>query len=404
LAEEVPHISVRLFWHDSGWNGRICRAPRENTWCEAHDHIRRWKDVKGEAGCAGCRVNDATVKPPCEGNIQAFSRDENTIRIHPPDWLHDQGVRPVTAKMRPASASFWPYDGMWTEDGKNLPNDERLQLAETYRKRLVPGETLVFFYVDERNPVLTEADGASRTRVLAGISTLREVGQIREWEQADSRGTFHQLWAIPFQHSWPAEGLRWPLQEIVASIPDSETRRKYVVALEGGTRTDFRYGSSAIQIDRVIGVLEQAIAALRALMDDAAVPGDFSPQLKWLNGQLQRLWLQRGAYPGIGALLNALEAKEGARLQRSWVPEAVLRGDDPAALVFQALEGNIDESLEEYEVDLEAASEEWGYLADDERKLARDLLCRMALTVDQVKRALSAEKRKQHGLPRRWGL
>ncbi|MCK6525718.1 AAA family ATPase [Myxococcota bacterium] len=403
MAEEVPHISVRLFWHDSGWNGQICRAPQENTWCQAHDHIRRWKDAKAEAACAGCRVNDATAKPPCEGAIQAFAREENAVRIHPPEWLHSQGVQPLTAKMRPASASFWPYDGMWTEDGKNLPNDVRLKLAESYRKKLVPGETLVFFYVDERNPVLTDADGASCTRVLAGISTLREVGQIREWEQADSRGTFHQVWAIPFQHSWPEVGLRWPLQEIVARIPDSETRRKYVVALEGGTRTDFRYGSSTIQIDRVIGVLEQAIAALRALMEDAAIPGDYSPQLKWLDGQLHRLWLQRGAYPGLGALLNALEAKKGAQLQRSWVPGAVLRGDDPAALVFRALGGDVDESLEEFEDDLEAAAEEWGYLSDGERALARDLLCRMALTVDQVKRALSAKQRKKHGLPEQVG-
>lgn len=399
MSDEVPHISVRLYWHDSGWDGHVCRFPRANTWCEAHDHIRRWKDVKGEVACAGCRVNDASTRPSCEANIQAFSRVSNTVSVHPPEWLYNDGVKPVTFELPHASSTFWPYEGMWTEDGRNLPNDERLRLAESYRNALVPDETLVFFYVDERNPVLTDPDGASRTRVLAGISALKTVGQVRSWEQPDRRGTFHLVWAIPFQHSWPEAGLRWPLQELVTRVSDPEARRKYVVALEGGTRTDFRYGSSAIQLDRVIGVLEQAIAALRAIMRDAAVPGDFSPQLAWLDAQLHRLWTQRGTYPGLGALLSALDARRGAALQRAWVPEAVLRGADPAALVFAALEGEVDDSLKEFEDDLEAAAQEWGYLSDGEQRLARELLCRMALDVNQVKRALSKDLRRKHGLP-----
>lgn len=27
------HISARIAWHDSGWNGHICRDPKANTYC-----------------------------------------------------------------------------------------------------------------------------------------------------------------------------------------------------------------------------------------------------------------------------------------------------------------------------------------------------------------------------------
>jgi len=31
--QATKHLSVRLAWHDSGWNGRICRDPKANTYC-----------------------------------------------------------------------------------------------------------------------------------------------------------------------------------------------------------------------------------------------------------------------------------------------------------------------------------------------------------------------------------
>ena len=27
------HISARLAWHEDGWNGHICRNPKNNTYC-----------------------------------------------------------------------------------------------------------------------------------------------------------------------------------------------------------------------------------------------------------------------------------------------------------------------------------------------------------------------------------
>ena len=29
----TKHMSIRLAWHNEGWNGHICQKPCENTYC-----------------------------------------------------------------------------------------------------------------------------------------------------------------------------------------------------------------------------------------------------------------------------------------------------------------------------------------------------------------------------------
>src|SRR3954471_13067207 len=91
----TSHVSIRLFWHDSGWNGAICRDPASNVWCEAHEHVRDKKLVGEEQKVAGKDVNGGGVKPVWELSVQAFSHSPNVIRVWPPDWMEAWNVRPV---------------------------------------------------------------------------------------------------------------------------------------------------------------------------------------------------------------------------------------------------------------------------------------------------------------------
>src|SRR3954453_8442412 len=87
------HVSVRLYWHDNGWDGAICRDPAGNVWCEAHEHVRDAKPTAGEVAAKGRAVDDAGVAPGCEMSIQAFARRGNQIRVWPPDWMQSQGIK-----------------------------------------------------------------------------------------------------------------------------------------------------------------------------------------------------------------------------------------------------------------------------------------------------------------------
>ncbi len=64
----MQHLTVLVAWHDSGWNGRICRNPKENKFCEVPIWIKR-----GKYGWYNVTENDKT-KPKkipnsdCESN------------------------------------------------------------------------------------------------------------------------------------------------------------------------------------------------------------------------------------------------------------------------------------------------------------------------------------------------
>lgn len=392
------HFSVRLYWHDSAWNGQVCKRPADNVWCEAHDQIRWLKDTAKERACAGCSLNTATVKPPCEASAQAFSRTANAVRIYPPDWMG--GVNPMDVKLEAASATFWPYEGMWDDHGKVLPIEQRHAYAEAFRKEVMAGHSLAMFYVDERNPLHVDADGQSRARVLVGISRVREVGNIQKWNEPIWTGERQLVFGIPFRHGWPDDGVLLPVHRLLAAIPDPAKRAKYLVTLDRGLRKDFRYVSAHVSTDRMVMALEASIASLRAIQADAALPDDFSNEIAWLEGQLRGLWVERGPYPGLGAVVAALGGEAAGTLQARWVPECVAAGRDPGELIFAALEDETetDSGLVPFEETLDDARSEWGYLSDEEKTLAR-LCARMALDPKTVFRVLRAKEREQHGLP-----
>jgi exodeoxyribonuclease V alpha subunit len=393
----AAHVSVRLYWHDHGWDGTICRDPKGNVWCEGHDHVREYKDADAELAEAGQRLGLAAAKPPCEASAQAFARQPNRIVIHPPDWMRNLRVQPVEWDFAPTSGTLWPYEDFWHEGGAHKSNEERRILAEAFFTNVVPGESLAFFYVDERNPLFIDDGERSPARVLVGVSRIAELGRIEEWAE-ETYGERNMVWAVPFRHAYPRNGIRLPVHAILNALPDAEQRRPYLVPLDGGLRTDFRYGSMVVSLDRALVALERAVAALSAIQRDRVLEDDFTTEMEWLNARVLELWKERGPYPGIGAVLQALGAQRAAELQRSVVGDLALKGVDAAEAVFSALDGDVRPELAPYRDDLELAASEWDFLDEEDRELAR-VLCRMELEAAQAPRLLEPDQRVRHGLP-----
>jgi hypothetical protein len=306
-------------------------------------------------------------------------------------------VRPKDIPIDETSASIWPFEEMWEADGAAKPNEERREIVEDFLHEVVAGKSLAFFYVDERNPLLADEADHSPARVLVGISRISRIGDISEWEEAVG-GEFNMVWSVPFQHAYPKDGVRLPVQAILSAVPNADERAQYVVHLDSGIRTDFRYVSSRIALDRCVVVVERAIAALARVEADNIIKQSVAGELAWLNTSLLELWEDRGPYPGLASVLHDLGCARAVEIQQRGLADLVAAGEDIAEVAFAALDGDIHPQLEEFSDDLDEAADEWGYMSDAERDLAR-LLARMELSPAQVAGVLRSSERVKHRLP-----
>ena len=68
------HLSSRLAWHDSGWNGCVCQNPHLNASCIVNKNIRESRDDKLERDHAGLSMVELDGwRPPCSRDINTFS-------------------------------------------------------------------------------------------------------------------------------------------------------------------------------------------------------------------------------------------------------------------------------------------------------------------------------------------
>ncbi len=80
----TTHITLRLAWHNDGWNGRICEKPAENSYCVGcssypGELIRERRDLDWEKANAGRRIADLDRPPACMYSSSTFSDKACTI-------------------------------------------------------------------------------------------------------------------------------------------------------------------------------------------------------------------------------------------------------------------------------------------------------------------------------------
>src|SRR5947207_6005660 len=120
----INHLSLRLAWHNEGWNGHICTDPKSNTYCVGPhsypgDVISRERDLNWESDKknAGCHCSKIEGIPPCAYSINAFGLEPIKAKDDPPDFFKDNTERKII-DLKPATACIWPYEEMYSDDVK----------------------------------------------------------------------------------------------------------------------------------------------------------------------------------------------------------------------------------------------------------------------------------------------
>ena len=152
VEEERMHLTVRMAWHDSDWNGHICQKPEENTYCiGTHSllsgRIEKKRDLEFELenhGKPACESSTGEV-PPCYWSINAFGQNQiNVVHTHAFSWLNIDGIPDV---LDPNSVYTWPFKLSFVHETKakkkvgNYPPDLEDRIYR-FTSKFTPGESI----------------------------------------------------------------------------------------------------------------------------------------------------------------------------------------------------------------------------------------------------------------------
>jgi len=418
------HLTVRVAWHDSEWDGTICRHPSQNSYCLALKRIREGRVDAAEDAAHGRRWDqiDGADLPPCVAESGGFLSPRPVRRLfqHPyQSWSPDhQHLKDTWVDIPPYSFLATPYRWMLAAEGPRLEEELHTHLSHDKQDnqtawvwnrerqnqllgagfgRVGPG-SLVLAYCKDGHPL---AEGAqSSTRLVVGAGFIEEMStKPMEYLVSGQKLSF-PMWDRIVQHSIrrdAARGVLIPYHAYLAlKLPPEEKERllqEIAVIPDSANILDFSYGAEFITPDSALSVLRRLLTSVQTVQKHGLVAGPWQQRMEWLSAQIAECWSSRGAWPGLGSVLQGFGIKYGGAL----CLELLLQGrigpeQDPWPLIDQIVLGLEQPPGPEFVPHLAAQRRAWQGLNTERKKLLR-LLSRFALTPGQARRWYRQDRR-----------
>ncbi len=421
----LRHLSIRVPWHDNGWNGTVCKAPKLNGACLRLERISKTRDDEAEAAIAGRHLKDLDESrwPCCVDERGMFMADYSYTRTktHPyksssPKTHGHFGKTPL--RFPPFSAPAVPFRWMFSKAMEDFGHEfeidvdperepdlgfkttwvQRLEnqraLLDCFFDHIVREKSLCFFYAKEV-PFVEDPK-----RVLIGVGRVLNIGKGIEYKYEKEGPVRAMLWERMIQHSIRHEftdGFLLPYHAAIEySLEDPEFDPSDIVAFAPGDRFgEFSYASEHVSHDGAIGALLACAGSIRRA--ENYLPAPWSRCLKWIDAQLSELWKMRGPCPGLGAALSAFGVDYGTFVARE-IEARLEPNEDPWPYVdgiFGDPKSHLSpEGAREISGTLRQA---WKKLPDERRALLK-LLSRFELTPDQATVLYVQEVRSEAGI------
>lgn len=334
----LKHLSIRVPWHDTGWDGRVCAAPRLNDACLKLRRIAEGRDDNAEEAVAGRSLSElpSSQWPACAAERVGFMAPFEYVRTanHPynrgPDTSHGH-FKPTVLRHPPYSAAVVPFAWMLKEametygyehaldvQSEREPNlgfdtpwvQEHLNqtaLLDCFAGHIKPERSLCFFYA-KQVPFVEDTGG---NRILIGVGRAQHAGPLQEYDYTTKDLTKRlrsMLWERMIQHSIRPDfkdGFILPYHAAIAkAADDSEFDPAELAALAPADRMlEFSHASQLVSHDGAIASLLACAESLRKA--NGVLPGPWNQCLQWIDARLGELWKARGPCPGLGAALSA---------------------------------------------------------------------------------------------------
>lgn len=442
-ARQLPtqHLTIRVPWHDSGWNGTICTSPCANTSCMVLPRVGTGKNEEAETALAGQSIRDIAgdALPPCVDEHGTFMANfpVHKIKKHPYKFAktHDHFAE-TPLRFEPFAAAAIPFrwmlkesvegskyrktEGMakeldlgydparepvmdkkvpdtWIQEGTN----QRVML-DTFFSAVQPQESLVFFYA-KRTPL-----SDSPRRVIVGVGRVTGVGQPVEYRYEGGRrpagAISGYLWERSVAHSikmdskGAVKGFLLPYHQLLERAEEDESLEleRFLAFAPDEAFEQYSYGSELLHQDNAIASLLSVERALRKMA--TVINGPWAAYRAWVDQELNRLWKLRGPYPGFGAALCAFGVERGNLL--AWHLASQMTDEDERSAwdLFAkvlAMPQQLPRSLQSCVGP--TLARKWQQL-DPGRKALLQLLSRFQLSNEQATFWYSADQRRGNGL------
>jgi hypothetical protein len=430
------HLSIRVPWHDRGWDGHVCQHPEANVHCLALSRIAAEKNDAREVEIRGEAWSPKVGFPPCSAERGAFMAAFPLTRHieHPYSSFSEKHQHFAKTEFvhSPYSAAAVPYFWLLRKNVEGDPKQNQQGLAErfllpfepkiepelgfrtswiqhkanqammldTFFSAVQPNDSLCFFYA-KRTPLSDDP-----RRVIVAVGRVTQVGPPVDYRYhrrnpGDLEG---MLWERNISHSIRpgfADGFVFPYTELIEGAGPDATPDDFTgcVAYAPDEHWDaFSYASAHVSQDAGIASLLSCAAALREI--EKRVPGPWLGVQGWIAARLGELWSLRGAYPAFGAALRALGVPLATLVAHEidlYARREKLEPFDPWTIFGQALER--PGSIPGYAVGKLGAGYRhiWESLPP-ERKALLLLLSRFPISDDQLARWYDISQRRKAGV------
>lgn len=426
----VRHVSARVPWHDSGWNGRICLDPQGNSSCLALNRIAENREDSEEAANSGKDVTELDRLPPCIVERGSFLSPRATALPITLDYSKysdtHRHILTGTIPVPPFGGVLTPYRWMLREHAWGIAKDYGIEASETqepsssedpdfivnspwvqdcdnqralleaFSNAFSEDDSLVFFYA-KQTPLI---DGAAQQ--IVAVTKLSKVQNVQEYpyEGGSSAGRRRSMmWERPFQHTLrpdpdnPGEwfgGVVLPYHQILAKAAADEAidPSLYAAIVPAETHDQFRYGSEHVTHGSAITALQAVRAALEKTA--ALMPGPWERYIAWIDSELSKLWTMQGPTPGLGSALSCIDSNFNGTLFAHALAAELDDGVDPWPVIDAIFEGNHDVP-EGAPKPTTTQKKRWAYYRDSEPTkfaLMRLLAC-FELTKEQAQAAFT---------------
>lgn len=342
----IKHLSARVPWHDNKWNGKTCCSVLDNSFCRILPRVDATKNPDTES-------SDKTITeenfPPCISEKGTFLSPNSYTRELTHAWTK---INPMFKDFKPGIYFHKPYSFnavpfLWmmkNKGGDDNPHfsekahvfeldydadleqevDENLGfegniwvqhpanqkiLLDAFFGCLKKRQSLIFFYC--KDTPFSEPN----ERVIVGVAKVKnEPGAILEYN-FDKGYTGHKShpWDRCVEHTLTAnnpDGFLLPYHDILDFTKKNniEVDLKEYAAFASDYK-QFSFASELVEHDTAIDALLNMAESLKK--SEVLLEKSFRKELDWIDAEISAIWDMRGAFPGMGPVLSALNIEDG---------------------------------------------------------------------------------------------